>query len=84
VLEWCEVSVMAPDGFDFEKARGVVRKKLGEIVGHHEQHLKRLANPDFLSKAAPEMKEQMQLRADELETQRRLLGEQLRMLGGAQ
>ncbi len=84
VLEWCEVSVMAPHGFDFEKARGVVRKKLGEIAGHHEQHLKRLSNPEFLAKAAPEMKEQMQQRADELETQRRLLGEQLRMLGGAQ
>jgi len=67
-----------------ERTRREKRKKLGEIVGHHEQHLKRLANPDFLSKAAPEMKEQMQLRADELETQRRLLGEQLRMLGGAQ
>jgi valyl-tRNA synthetase len=80
VLDWCEVSVKAPEGFDFEKARNAVRKKLNEVTGHHEQHLKRLTNPDFLAKAAPETKEQMQQRADELETQRRLLSDQLRML----
>jgi valyl-tRNA synthetase len=84
VLDWCEVSVSAPAGFDFEKARTVVRKKLGEVTGHHEQHLKRLSNPDFLAKADPDLKEQTQQRAQELETQRRLLSDQLRLLGGAQ
>jgi len=84
VLEWCEVSIKAPDGFDFDKARTVIKKKLGEVTGHHEQHLKRLGNPDFLAKAAPEMREETQQRAHELETQRRLLSEQLRILGEAQ
>jgi valyl-tRNA synthetase len=84
VLEWCEVSIDAPDGFDFSKAREVIRKKLGEVTGHHEQHLKRLGNPDFIAKAAPEMREETRNRAQELETQRRLLSEQLRILGDAQ
>ena len=84
VLEWCEVAINAPAGFDFSKAREVIRKKLGEVTGHHEQHLKRLGNPDFLAKAAPEMREETQNRAQELETQRRLLSEQLRILGDAQ
>ncbi len=84
VLEWCEVSIAAPFDFDFAKARAVLEKKLGEVTGHHEQHLKRLANPDFMAKAAPEMREETQQRAQELETQRRLLSEQLRILGEAQ
>ena len=83
VLEWCEVSIAAPGGFDFDKARNVIAKKLGEVTGHHEQHLKRLGNPDFIAKAAPEMREETQQRAQELESQRRLLSEQLRILGEA-
>ena len=83
MLEWCELSIAAPAGFDFEKARTVIEKKLGEVTGYHEQHLKRLGNPDFLAKAAPEMREETQQRAQELETQRRLLGEQLRILSEA-
>src|SRR5208283_1657937 len=77
VLGWCEVSVKAPEKFDFEKARGVLRKKLDEVSAHHEQHLKRLSNPDFVAKAAPEMQEQIQQRAAELSTQRKRLEDQL-------
>jgi valyl-tRNA synthetase len=80
VLEWCEVSVQAPAKFDFEKARGALRKKLDEVTAHYEQHVRRLNNPDFVAKAAPEMQEQIQLRAAELSGQRRLLEEQLRLL----
>jgi len=80
VLEWCEVSVRAPENFDFEKARAVLKKKLDEVIAHHEQHLKRLNNPDFIAKAAPEMREQIQQRAAELSTQRKRLEDQLRLL----
>ena len=45
---------MAPEGFDFEKARAALRKKLDEMTGHHQQHQARLDNPEFLAKAAPE------------------------------
>ncbi|MFI5351627.1 MAG: valine--tRNA ligase [Candidatus Binatales bacterium] len=80
VLEWCEVSVRAPENFDFDKARAVLKKKLDEVIAHHEQHLKRLNNPDFVAKAAPEMREQIQQRAAELATQRKRLEDQLRLL----
>jgi valyl-tRNA synthetase len=80
VLGWCEVSVIAPEGFDFERARAATRKKLGEVGGHLKQHQARLANPEFLAKAAPEMREQMQQRAEELDRQEQLLRAQLRQL----
>ncbi|HEY6420918.1 MAG TPA: valine--tRNA ligase [Candidatus Binataceae bacterium] len=80
VLDWCEVIVTAPEGFDFEKARGALQKKLDEVSTHHEQHLKRLGNPEFVAKAAPEMQNQIQERAQELEGQRRLLADQLKQL----
>ncbi|MGA8568847.1 MAG: class I tRNA ligase family protein, partial [Candidatus Binataceae bacterium] len=80
VLGWCEVAVMAPEGFDFERARAALRKKLNEVTAHHRQHQARLDNPDFVAKAAPEMQEQMQQRAQELAGQQELLRKQLRLL----
>jgi valyl-tRNA synthetase len=80
VLGWCEVSVIAPEGFDFERARAAIRKKLGAVSAHLEQHQARLGNPDFVAKAAPEMREQMRQRAEELASQERLLRAQLRQL----
>ena len=80
VLGWCEVAVLAPDGFDFERARAAIRKKLDEVAGHHNQHQARLNNPDFVAKAAPEMQEQMRQRAQELAAQQELLRKQLRLL----
>src|ERR1700694_5609007 len=79
VLGWCEVGVMAPDGFDFERARAAIRKKLDEVTTHHKQHQERLNNPDFVAKAAPEMQEQMQQRAQELAGQQELLRKQVRL-----
>ena len=83
VLEWGEIAVLAPDGFDFAKALGVARKKLDEVTGHHKQHLARLNNPEFLAKAAPEMQQQIRERTGELESQRKLLSEQVRQLEAA-
>ena len=80
VLGWCEVAVMAPEGFDFDRARSALRKKLDEVTAHHRQHQARLDNPDFVAKAAPEMQEQMQQRAQELAGQQDLLRKQLRLL----
>ena len=71
---------MAPDGFDFERARAAIRKKLDEVTAHHKQHRARLDNPDFVAKAAPEMQEQMRQRTQELAGQQELLSKQLRLL----
>jgi valyl-tRNA synthetase len=78
VLPWGEIAVLAPDGFDFAKALAVARKKLDEVAAHHRQHLARLNNPEFQAKAAPEMQDQIRERAAELESQSRLLTEQVR------
>ncbi len=83
VLDWAEVSVSTPDEFDFAKARAAVKKKLDEVTHHHEQHLARLKNPDFVAKAAPEMQEQIRERTAELESQRTLLTAQLKQLEAA-
>jgi valyl-tRNA synthetase len=80
VLGWGEASVMAPEGFDFERARAAIRKKLQEVTAHHDQHQARLRNPDFLAKAAPEMQEQMKHRAEDLASQQELLRKQLMLL----
>jgi len=58
-----------------------LRKKLAEVIAHHEQHQRRLANPDFQAKAAAEMKLQIEQRAEELGSQRKLLEAQLQLLG---
>jgi valyl-tRNA synthetase len=84
VLDWGEVSVRAPENYDFEKARTVLRKRLQEVGGHLEQQTRRLENPDFQSKASPEMREQIQRRAEELEVQQRTLATQLQMLAEGQ
>jgi valyl-tRNA synthetase len=78
VLPWGEIAVLAPDGFDFAKALALARKKLDEVATHHRQHLARLNNPEFQAKAAPEMQDQIRERAAELESQSRLLSEQVR------
>jgi len=82
-LGWCEVSVKAPEGFDFAKTRSMLEKKLYEVSKHHEQHLARLASQDFVTKAAPETQEQTRERAEELSSQRKLLEAQLDLLASA-
>jgi valyl-tRNA synthetase len=75
-----EVAVMAPEGFDFDRARLAIRKKLDEVTGHLNQHQARLNNPDFVAKAAPEMQEHMRQRAQELAGQEQFLRDQLWLL----
>ena len=71
VLGWGEVMVEAPAGFDVEKARGTVGKKLEEVNTYLKQHQGRLSNPDFIAKAAPEMQEQQYVCAVEKKKSKR-------------
>ena len=70
---------MAPEGFDFERARAALRKKLDEVTAHHKQHQARLDNPDFVAKAAPEMQEQMAAMRRNWRSQQELLRKQMGM-----
>ncbi len=78
-----EVTVPAPSGFDFEKARSALRKKLAETAGYRDQHLKRLDNPDFQAKADEETRESTLARAQTLREEAERLSAQLRQLGDA-
>ncbi len=80
LLPWCEVSIVAPEGFDFEKARKAKAKELEEAESHLRQHKARLSNSDFMEKADPETRENTRIRAKSLEDEVIRLGVQLRQL----
>jgi valyl-tRNA synthetase len=79
-LEWAEVGVAAPPEFDFDKARGALRKKLDEVRGHLERHLARAANPGFRAKADPETVAEIAERIEELRAQAQTLANQIARL----
>jgi valyl-tRNA synthetase len=79
-LSWCEVSVEAPEDFDVERAKAILRKKLTEVTAHHEQHERRLQDPNFLFKADRGTQMEIQDRAAALSVQRGVLEEQLEIL----
>jgi len=80
VLPWCEVLVEAPPGFDFEKARKVLQRKLAEVNGYLQQHNARLENPDFIAKADEQTRLKTQERAAQLRDEALRLGAHLRSL----
>jgi len=80
VLPWGEVLVQAPADFDQDKARAALVKKLDEVESHLRQHRGRLANPEFMAKAAAETIEQMEQRTEELAARHEALTAQIAML----
>ncbi len=82
-LDWAEVGVAAPDGYDFDRAREKLQKQLDEVGKHSDQHSKRLNDPQFMSKADPQTREEVAERYRSLQTQHRMLTEQLKQLEGA-
>ena len=81
VLGWAEVLVEAPAGFDAEKARSALVKKLDEVNTYLKQHQGRLSNPDFIAKATAETREQMEQRADELSGRKQTPGDATKTAG---
>ena len=82
-VSWGEVVIEPPATFDIEKTRASLRKKLEELRGHLVKHQGRLNNPEFLQKASPETRTEMEERAAELKSQVDLLEKQLGQLDGA-
>ncbi len=80
-LEWADVGVEAPEGYDFEVARQKLQKKLDEVGKHAAQHEARLNDSRFMSKADPETKVEVAQRFEGLQAQQKLLSAQLRQLG---
>jgi valyl-tRNA synthetase len=79
-LGWGEFGIEVPVGSDLQKLRGSLEKKHSELQRHLEQTLRRLKNPDFVAKAGPDLRQEMEDRADNLAKQRDLLGSQLSLL----
>ncbi len=80
-LSWGEVLIEPPAGFDVEKTRAALRKKLVESRGHLQKHQQRLANAEFLQKASADTRAEMEERTQELSGQVGLLEKQLGQLG---
>jgi valyl-tRNA synthetase len=80
-LEWADVGVEAPEGYDFEVARQKLQKQLDEVGKHAAQHEARLNDSRFMSKADPETKVEVAQRFEGLQAQQKLLTAQLQQLG---
>jgi valyl-tRNA synthetase len=79
-LEWGEFGIEVPAGSDLGKLRSSLEKKHSELLKHLEQTLKRLKNPDFIAKADPDLRQEMEDRVDNLTAQSNLLGGQISLL----
>jgi len=82
-LKWGDIGVAAPEDYDFDQARRKLQKQLDEVVKHSGQHSKRLNDPQFMSKADPQTREEVAERYKSLQSQHRMLAEQLKQLEGA-
>jgi valyl-tRNA synthetase len=79
-LEWGEVGVEAPENFDFEKARGALKKKLDEVRTHLQRHVSRYENEGFRAKADADTVAEVADKIQELQAQERILESQLGQL----
>jgi valyl-tRNA synthetase len=80
LTSWSEIVVQAPEGFDFDKARAAVRKKLDEVRGHLGRHQARYENPGFRAKADAETVAEIREKIEELKNQEKVLQAQLEQL----
>jgi valyl-tRNA synthetase len=79
-MVWAEIGVETPEGFDFAKARGVIRKKLDEVRMHLKRNQERFENPGFRAKADADTIAEIGDKIDELKGQQKTLERQLDQL----
>ncbi len=80
-FEWGEVGIEVPDGFDYDKARANLKKKLDETETHLQRNEQRYANPGFRAKADPETVEEIANNIERLKQEGKTLENQLATLG---
>ena len=84
-LPWCDLAIKPPAEFDFAKATQKLQKELDEVGKHAAQHEKRLNDQNFLTKADPETRVEVEQRFVELKSRKQRLEQQIEQLGaGAQ
>jgi valyl-tRNA synthetase len=79
-MAWAEIGVATPEGFDFDKARGLIRKKLDEVEIHLKRNQERFENPGFRAKADAETIAEIEQKIEELKLQEKTLEAQLEQL----
>ncbi len=79
-MAWAEIGVGTPEGFDFDKARGLIRRKLDEVETHLKRHRERFENPGFRAKADAETIGEIAEKIEELKAQKKTLEAQLEQL----
>ncbi len=80
LTSWAEVGVEAPEDYDFDKARGLIRKKLDEVQTHLKRNQERFENPGFRAKADAETIAEIEQKIEELKVQKKTLEAQLEQL----
>jgi valyl-tRNA synthetase len=61
-LEWCEVRVIAPEGFDFRAAKEELEKKLQAEQALYRRDNQTFSNPEFVNKAPLEKRLELSVR----------------------
>ena len=79
-LQWGEVGIAVPDGFDYDKARANLKKKLDETRTHLQRNEQRYANPGFRAKADPETVAEIENNIERLKQEEKTLESQLATL----
>jgi valyl-tRNA synthetase len=77
---WAEIGIETPEGFDFNKARDVLKKRLAEAETHLERNQNRFGNAGFRAKADAETIAEIEEKIEELKVQKAMLEGQLSQL----
>ena len=79
-IGWAEIGIETPDGFDFDKARDVLKKRLAEADTHLVRNQNRFDNAGFRAKADAETITEIAEKIEELKAQKITLEGQLHQL----
>jgi valyl-tRNA synthetase len=64
-LNWCQIFVEAPPGFDFEKQKAELTRQQTKEQAQLQRDQQRLENPEFMAKAPEEERLKISLRKEE-------------------
>ena len=79
-LGWGEIGIETPAGFDFDKARSMLQKKLEEVRMHLQRNQSRYDNPGFRAKADEETVAEIAEKIEDLKVQAKVLESQIEQL----
>jgi valyl-tRNA synthetase len=81
-LGWGEWGIEPPAGFDFDKARNMLQKKLDEVRIHLQRNQRRYENPDFRANAGEDTVSEIAEKIEQLRVQESMLQAQIDLIHG--